>query len=89
MKSVRTLAPLLAVLLLAALPAAAQEAPVSELELIGLLQAKAPPEEIVAAVRARGVSFKLTPEIEEKLRILKASRTISDAFAVNSLPGRA
>lgn len=78
------LAALLAVALAAqAPPAAGQEPasrPFSEAEFIHLLQVKTPPEEVLAQIHARGIQFAVTPEFEEKLKILKADKRILAAL---------
>ncbi|MGH9789361.1 MAG: PEGA domain-containing protein [Candidatus Acidiferrales bacterium] len=71
------------VLVLLAGPAAwAQEEegpqPISQAEFIALVNAKTPPEQLLADIRARGVSFKLTPEFEADLKGAKVKKEVID-----------
>lgn len=45
--------------------------PLSEAEFVTLVNAKTPPEQIVAEIRARGIAFELTPKLEEGLKSLQ------------------
>lgn len=63
-------ASLLATGLVAQEPEAAK--PMSEPEFLSLVQAKTPLEEIVAEVQARGIAFRVTPDLEETLKKMKA-----------------
>ncbi len=55
-----------------------QSNPISEAEFISLVNAKTPPEQLVADIRARGISFKLTPELEEGLKGAKVKKEVID-----------
>lgn len=83
------MAMLVAVVVLATLAAVAQETetakPMSEAELIQLVQTKTPAEQIVAQIRARGIAFKPTPALEGTLKTLKAKPEIWQAL---TLPAR-
>lgn len=61
---------------------AAQEAakPMSEAELVQLVQAKTPAEQVVAQIRARGIAFKPSPQLEATLTTLKAKPEIWQAL---------
>jgi len=80
--AVRMLVVVALLLLLAARPAGAQEEeqpnPISEAELISLVNAKTPPEQLLADIRARGISFKLSAELEEGLKGAKVKREVID-----------
>ncbi|MGH9814332.1 MAG: PEGA domain-containing protein, partial [Candidatus Acidiferrales bacterium] len=75
---------LLVALLVPATAALAQEegqpSPISEAEFISLVNAKTPPEQLVADIRARGISFKLTPELEEGLKGAKVKKEVIDVL---------
>jgi tetratricopeptide (TPR) repeat protein len=62
----------------AAARAQGEEGPISEAELISLINAKIPPEQLVADIRARGISFKLTPEFEASLKGAKVKPEVID-----------
>lgn len=73
-------APLILAVLLAVGAAAqdpAVEKPMSEPEFIQLVNAKAPVDDIIAAVRGRGISFRLSAELEGGLRKLKHESLIA------------
>jgi tetratricopeptide (TPR) repeat protein len=55
-----------------------QPNPISEAELISLVNAKTPPEQLLADIRARGISFKLSAELEEGLKGAKVKREVID-----------
>jgi len=63
---------------LAGLRAQETEGPISEAEFIHMVQAKTPPEQIMSAIRTRGISFKLSPQLENDLRTLKTSPALID-----------
>jgi len=73
---------LLVALLAPVVTAQAQEEgqpnPISEAEFISLVNAKTPPEQLLADIRARGISFKLTPELEEGLKGAKVKKEVVD-----------
>ncbi len=79
---------LLAALLVSAAAARAQDEegpkPISEAEFISLVNAKTPPEQLLADIRARGISFKLTPEFETSLKGAKVKQEV-----INLLKARA
>ena len=52
--------------------------PMSQAEFISLVNAKTPPEQLLADIRARGIAFKLTPEFEESLRGAKVKKEVID-----------
>ena len=52
--------------------------PISQAEFISLVNAKTPPEQLLADIRARGIAFKLTPEFEESLRGAKVKKEVID-----------
>jgi len=71
---------LLLVALLVPVVAAQEEqpTPISEAEFVSLVNAKTPPEQLLADIRARGISFKLTPELEEGLKGAKVKKEVVD-----------
>ncbi|MFQ5694748.1 MAG: hypothetical protein ACE5HB_02035 [Terriglobia bacterium] len=56
------------------------QARLSESRLYELLQAETPPEQIIAEIRARGVSFELTEEVQANLKLLKAPKEVVAAI---------
>ncbi|HXE75223.1 MAG TPA: PEGA domain-containing protein [Candidatus Xenobia bacterium] len=79
MKRVATvLLVLLSAAVIAGLRAQEAESPISEAEFVRMIQAKAPADQIVAAIRARGIAFKLSPQLESDLRTLKISSAVID-----------
>lgn len=74
---------------LLAMGLAAQETetarPLSEPELIQLVNAKTPEEKIIAEVKSRGISFRLSPETEDGLKKLKLNALIAALNAPASM----
>lgn len=65
------------------LPVVAQQsetAPLTENDIIILLQQGNTSDEVARLVRERGISFRVTPELEEKLGILKAEPVLYEAL---------
>ena len=62
----------------AGLRAQETEAPLSEADFVRMIQAKAPADQIIAAIRARGISFRLSQQLESDLRTLKISPAVID-----------
>jgi tetratricopeptide (TPR) repeat protein len=70
---------LLSALLALGVPALAQEEgekPISQAELVSLINAKTPPEQLLADIRARGIGFKLTPDFEAELKAAKVKQEV-------------
>ncbi|MBI2956004.1 MAG: PEGA domain-containing protein, partial [Acidobacteria bacterium] len=65
---------LLVLFFLAALPAAAQTGPLSQNDIIQMAQAKTPVEKIITQVRARGIAFVPSAELETTLTQLKVKK---------------
>ncbi|HSC77612.1 MAG TPA: PEGA domain-containing protein [Candidatus Acidoferrales bacterium] len=64
--------------IVAGLRAQEAEAPLSEADFVRMVQAKAPADQIIAAIRARGISFRLSQQLESDLRTLKISSAVID-----------
>ena len=79
MKRVATvLLVLLCAAVFAGLGAQETESPISEAEFVRMIQAKAPADQILSAIRARCIAFKLSAQLESDLRTLKVSSAVID-----------
>ncbi|MFQ5778063.1 MAG: hypothetical protein ACE5IP_08650 [Terriglobia bacterium] len=54
--------------------------PMTEAEFVQLVNAKVEVQEIIAQIRARGIAFNLTPELEEPLKKLKGGKELLRAL---------